>query len=125
MEDKAQELKAIELRDEWVTDPERCNQWYTCLADFTDLLEQSGAFWCVDMQLKYLNIRVDTRTGHFFITADDVEGRITPSRVIDAINKWQGKTGKAGLNQTRPDNTGRADAIADNLLQGHLAKDVK
>lgn len=89
-----------DLTEEWLEDEEAitCNRWYKNLSDFVRLIEESGAFWCMDMALKYLDIRVDTRDGAFIITNETIDGRILPERVLKAINKWRKETGLAGMN---------------------------
>ena len=58
---------------------------------------QGQRYWCEDWDVKYLNLRIDTRDLGFILTEADGRGhssnmknrfRICPSKVITAIDKW-------------------------------------
>lgn len=71
------------------------NRWYHDLTAFVEILSKAeSGYWCEDHQLKYLNIRVDSRNCRFVLLVDDRDGgkeRISPNRVIAAIKKWERK----------------------------------
>ena len=60
------------------------NQWYTDAAKFLFFVQQHPIAWCRDSRLKYLNIRVDTRSGAFVMFAQDGEEKVTPDDFIRA-----------------------------------------
>ena len=76
------------------------NTWNTGLDKFIEVLNGGAgeAWWCCDTDLKYLNLRVDTRDNAFLLTVDgckdgDPKRRIDPQRVVDAIAKWRNEYG--------------------------------
>lgn len=62
--------------------------WESGLQQLVKEMEEAGGFWCKDPALKYLNIRVDTRSCDFLITSEAVEDRISQDRIRSAIAKW-------------------------------------
>jgi len=88
--EKAQLKNQLEFVDDWPIDDQaiKSNQWNKNLSQFIKYIEVAGAFWCEDWNLKYLNIRVDTRDGAFIIYDENGKGRIKPDRIIKAIKKW-------------------------------------
>lgn len=61
------------------------NRWNGDIGLFAALIKQHPRLWLADSQLKYLDIRVDTRNGHFII--EDRDGnRIEPERVMMACH---------------------------------------
>ena len=64
------------------------NIWETDFAAFAKLLtdNQDLNFWTEDWELKYLEMRLDTRDNAFILRSRDGK-RIDPQRVVDAIAK--------------------------------------
>jgi len=60
------------------------NPWYQDAAKFLFFVQQHPLAWCRDFRLKYLNIRVDTRSGAFVMFARDGEEKVTPDDFIRA-----------------------------------------
>lgn len=74
------------------------NVWNTGLLDLMGILEgaKDDAWWIFDTDLKYLNLRIDTRDNAFWLTVTKADGeteRIDPQRVIDAIDRYQERCG--------------------------------
>ncbi len=69
------------------------NVWHSGLVEFIQILDsvKDERWWIVDTELKYINIRVDTRTNHFIVGIDDSDERIDPQRVVDAIETYKAK----------------------------------
>jgi hypothetical protein len=72
------------------------NTWNTGLKEFIDALFDAGddRFWCSDTDLKYLNLRIDTRDNAFILSIDGrgdnaPKVRIDPQRVPDAIQQYR------------------------------------
>jgi len=65
------------------------NVWYCNAPDFVRLLASQNMMWHQDHGLKYINVRIDTRSGHFVLSIDSSnEGRpqrIEIERVLDAL----------------------------------------
>lgn len=57
-------------------------------AAFTRLLSEHEGFWGADFALKYLELRIDTRSGHFILKDRD-GNRISADRVVCAIQNWR------------------------------------
>jgi hypothetical protein len=72
--------------DKWPTarSPFGGNPWHLDAAEFVRRVQERPMLWLEDNQLKYLDIRVDTRSGHFIVSDRD-GNRIHADRVIDAI----------------------------------------
>lgn len=74
----------------WVSRGPAFNSWWTEFRKLTEaMLSVEGHYWWIyDTDLKYLNIRLDTRDLGFVLT--DREGvQIDPQRVLDAIEKYK------------------------------------
>ena len=74
------------------------NAWHTGLDLWMGALFEASreAWWCCDTDLKYLNLRIDTRDNAFILSVDGREDnapkiRIDPQRVVDAIAEWNSK----------------------------------
>ncbi len=72
------------------------NTWNTGLSDFISVLSSvdNEPWWIVDSDLKYLDLRIDTRDNAFILKIGKPDGeqtRIDPHRVIDAIDKFKEK----------------------------------
>lgn len=80
------------------------NQWHTDLEQFmADLFDAKKnlhkGYWCMDGDVKYINLRIDTRDLGYLIHADgrgDASNmknkfRIHPDAVRDAIKAWAEK----------------------------------
>lgn len=66
------------------------NQWNGGLVRLANLITEAAneSWWCVDPQLKYLALRIDTRDGGYVLR--DRDGAvIQPERVEAAILKWR------------------------------------
>ena len=72
--------------------------WHTNLEEFMQYIfaAKGNAYWCCDWDVKYLNIRIDTRDNAYLLKAD---GRgdssnmkntfhIAPRKVLDAMDEW-------------------------------------
>ncbi len=72
----------------WKTTGPDFNRWNLDFLSFAKLLDDNSDthFWTGDPELKYLNIRVDTR-GAAFILTDRDGNRISPDRVVSAIER--------------------------------------
>ena len=75
------------------------NKWNLSPIEFLKILKENSGFWCVDMEMKYLNIRLDTRDCAFILLDKD-NNRIHPDRVLDAIRKWREVTGLSEAEQS-------------------------
>ena len=53
----------------WPTKGPNLNEWHENAAAFVKLVQDNPGFWCADPELKYLNVRIDTRSGHFIQSA--------------------------------------------------------
>lgn len=88
-------LECEVMETKWPASGPDFNRWQTNLAEFMAALEKAkhSGFWCADMDLKYLTIRIDTRDNGWLLYIDSRKDggektRIDPQRVIDAICKW-------------------------------------
>ncbi len=70
------------------------NRWNENFELFAQIVQQNPGLWLVDSDLKYLNFRVDTRSGSFLLFCRNGEEKISPDRVVDAARKARSK----GLN---------------------------
>lgn len=82
---------------EWASRGPTFNSWWTNYRALTDaLLSVEGQpWWVCDTELKYLNIRLDTRDLGFIITDRDGT-QIDPSRIIAAIEAFKASFTDAG-----------------------------
>lgn len=74
------------------------NTWNTQLSKLMTALDEvaNERWWICDPDLKYLNIRIDTRDNAFILSIDSrKEGgpkeRIDPQRVVDAIDRYKSR----------------------------------
>lgn len=58
--------------------------WACDALSFVALLSRHASMWTSDFDLKYLTLRIDTRSGHFMLKGRDGED-VTPDRVLKAI----------------------------------------
>lgn len=86
--------------NKWPTTGPDFNEWNLDLDRFMRILTDPSitdrAWWVVDPDLKYLDIRIDTRNNAFLLLIDVETGeqgnrktRISPYRVVNAIMKYQ------------------------------------
>lgn len=66
--------------------------WNNKLPEFIKLLDEARGegFWIEDFDLKYLNIRIDTRDNGWLLYKDgpgNARVQIEPQRVVDAIQR--------------------------------------
>lgn len=80
-------LKQEDIPETWPKQGPDFNSWYTKLSRFAELLENAGAFWRCDMQLKYLSLWTDTRDGAFLIFDRD-KNEVEIERVLKAMKEW-------------------------------------
>lgn len=73
----------------WKTIGPDFNEWNTDFLKFAQILEDAKGegWWGADFDLKYLDIRVDTRYNTFLVYGN--KGKVSPDRVIAAIEKWR------------------------------------
>lgn len=85
------------MSNPWPKHGPEFNRWNGSILRLAELLDNPGkeAWWCCDPQLKYLNIRIDTRDGGFVLYDRD-GAKIDPERVEKAINTWRNEFGGAG-----------------------------
>lgn len=76
-----------------ISDILESNKWESDLKSFMKKLNsmKDKTWWVTDMQLKYLNLTIDTRNNRF-ILKDHNNTRITPDRVLKAILKYENET---------------------------------
>lgn len=90
----------IPAEQEWPHSGPEFNAWeddvFALVAQMQKL--QNHPWWCMDMPLKYLSIWIDTRDGGFILKDRD-GNRISPDRVIRAMNTWREFAG----DETHPD----------------------
>lgn len=68
------------------------NVWHRDVAAFAKAVQDSPDLWLRDSALKYLEIRIDTRTGDFIVKDRD-GNRVSPDRVIAAAQSSNGSEG--------------------------------
>ena len=74
------------MRSEWPTRGPDFNAWHKQFGQLADMVQRNPDLWLKDSALKYLNFRVDTRSGDFLV--EDRDGnRISPDRIVTAIRK--------------------------------------
>lgn len=88
------------MEAQWPSNGPDFNNWQSNLMEFMKVLDQArySGFWCADMDLKYLTVRIDTRDNGWLLFIDSRKGggekiRIDPQRVLDAISKWSEMVG--------------------------------
>ncbi len=62
------------------------NEWNKDADKFLALISKHPHMWCYDTQLKYLNMRIDTRSGNFILHDRD-GNKVQPERAVEAIRK--------------------------------------
>lgn len=67
----------------WPTRGPEFNPWHMDAAKFVALIQANPGLWLSDMDLKYLNVRIDTRSGTFIVSGRD-DQRVSPDRVVKA-----------------------------------------
>lgn len=74
------------------------NTWNTELGKLMGAIESAkdDPWWICDTDLKYLNLRIDTRDNGFILTLEGHRGansreRIDPQRVVDAIEAFRNR----------------------------------
>lgn len=76
------------------------NAWYCNAPDFVRLLATQNMMWHQDHGLKYLNVRIDTRSGHFVLSIDgSTEGRPERIEIERALNALRLATESFGMQQ--------------------------
>lgn len=73
----------------WPSRPPEFNRWYADAPRFLAFVQRHPEAWCRDGRLKYLNVRVDTRSCHFRVFADQEHGgaEISPDAFVAASKK--------------------------------------
>lgn len=59
------------IPENWPTSGPDFNKWYRDAAAFVALVQAHPSAWLSYMPAKYLNIRIDTRSGDFVLTSRD------------------------------------------------------
>lgn len=82
------------MNEPWKTRGPDFNAWNEDFDRFSALLLSAAdePWWIVDFDLKYLNIRLDTRDNGFLLLSDEKDGkreRISPDRIVAAIEKYR------------------------------------
>jgi hypothetical protein len=96
------------FNSKWDTQGPAFNAWHRNVELFAKIVQQNPGLWLVDSDLKYLNIRLDTRTGTFLVSCRDGEA-ISADRVVDAARKARSQ----GLNVAYADLTKDAAEVSD------------
>lgn len=67
------------------------NAWNDDLMKFIEILDsvKDDPWWICDMPLKYLDIRIDTRDNGWLLRIEDSKERVSPDRVVAAIEKFK------------------------------------
>lgn len=70
----------------WPSRPPDFNRWYADAARFLAFVHAHPRAWCRDGRMKYLNVLVDTRSGHFRLMVDHEHGEkeISPDEFVAA-----------------------------------------
>lgn len=81
------------MADTWKTHGPDFNEWNDDFDKFAELLHsvKDQPWWIKDWDLKYLNVRIDTRDNGFLLLSDEKDGkreRISPDRVVAAIERY-------------------------------------
>lgn len=73
----------------WPTTGPDFNAWNIDLDKFMKVLSdyRKTPFWLCDFELKYLNVRIDTRDNAFVLT-DRLGEKVSPDRVLAAIKRF-------------------------------------
>ena len=70
--------------EKWPSNGIEHNEWFSDAAKFVELFQNNPQAWLYDCGIKYLNIRIDNRTGHFILTGRDGDA-ISPDRILKAV----------------------------------------
>ncbi len=104
------------MTDTWPTSKDTGDTWNINFGRFCGILNsvQDVRWWIVDFDLKYLEIRLDTRDNGFLLFIDKEYGkkereRVDPQRVVDAIQRFKEKYTAQGRAQARTELEGRTD----------------
>lgn len=83
------------MSEPWKTHGPDFNAWNDDLDQFIGLLNsvKDKPWWVVDIALKYLDIRIDTRDNGWILRIEDSKERISPDRVVAAIAKYHDRFG--------------------------------
>lgn len=78
------------MSEPWKTHGPDFNAWNSDLDRFVGLLHsvKDEPWWIVDTALKYLDIRIDTRDNGWLLRIEDTKERVSPDRVVAAIEKY-------------------------------------
>jgi hypothetical protein len=81
------------MSEQWKTHGPDFNAWNDDFDKFAALLHsvKDSPWWIKDFDLKYLNVRIDTRDNGFLLLTDEKNGkreRISPDRVVKAIEAF-------------------------------------
>lgn len=104
------DAKAPRLEEKWPRSGPDFNQWFEDISLFAAIVKKGSGMWIKDGQLKYLDVRIDTRSGHFVLFDRDHK-RITPERVLLAAAQAEA----AGLNEVYPDSRMRQSLQANEV----------
>ena len=76
----------------WPNNGSEINLWHDNLMGFMFLLDEvkDDSWWIDDWALKYIIIRIDTRSNAFLLFDQD-NNRVSPDRVVAAIEEYEGK----------------------------------
>jgi hypothetical protein len=77
-------------KSEWPTRGPDFNAWHENVALFAQVIQENPGLWLIDSDLKYLNLRIDTRGGEFLVTCRDGEA-ISADRVVKAARAARAK----------------------------------
>lgn len=81
------------FQSEWPTRGPDFNSWHKNVALFAKIIAENPGLWLRDSDLKYLNIRIDVRSGDFLVSCRDDEA-ISADRVVKAAREARNR----GLN---------------------------
>lgn len=81
---KEQQITAETVPETWPSRGPDFNRWYCDAAAFVALVQKYPSMWLKNWQLKYLDIRIDTRSGHFVLYDRDKQP-VSPNAVLEAI----------------------------------------
>lgn len=71
------------MEQEWPASGPPENRWNRDIGLFAAVVKKSPGMWLKDSPLKYLDVRIDTRSGHFVLFDRDHK-MISPDRVLQA-----------------------------------------
>ena len=78
------------MSEAWKQHGPEFNAWNDDLDQFMALLQsvKDEPWWIVDTDLKYLDVRIDTRDNGWLLRIETSKERISPDRVVAAIEKY-------------------------------------